>query len=179
MPSLTGADSDDASPVAASSLRRHVTPLHLRLDVSSPATARSHRSNRRAQALRANPSRPARSAPSWPERAPLLRFGPLQHSSAASRCPGRRPASLGRSRFGVSRCRARARVREPRPAALRPCGFTLLTGSRQWQCFGWRAFGMGRSIVPQTCPVRFAAASGHAFDDREDAIPVVFDPPGG
>lgn len=42
------------------------------------------------------------------DRAPLLRFGPLQHTPAAARCPGR-PAS-GRSRFDVLPASPRVRT---------------------------------------------------------------------
>lgn len=52
------------------------------------------------------------------DRAPLLRFGPLQHTPAAARCPGR-PAS-GRSRFDVSPASPRVRTFN---TGLRPCGF--------------------------------------------------------
>jgi len=54
----------------------------------SPATAHSHRSNRPNRALRANPhhDRPDR-LHQVDDQAPLLRFGPLQRTPAASHCP--------------------------------------------------------------------------------------------
>jgi len=84
---------------------RVVRRRHLRgfacASASSPATAHPHRSNRPNWALRANP---LRDRPDLlhqvDDRAPLLRFVPLQHTSAASRCPWR-PATR-RSRFGIS-----------------------------------------------------------------------------
>jgi hypothetical protein len=90
---------------------------------SSPVTAWSCRSNRPSRALRADPPkrhppdrfrlrptssrmRLVRTDKASLDRAPLLRFRPLQHTLAATRCPGQ-PAS-GRSRFDVDVNRARA-----------------------------------------------------------------------
>jgi hypothetical protein len=87
---------------------------------SSPVTAWSCRSNRPSRALRADPSkrhppdrfrlrptssrmRLVRTDKASLDRAPLLRFRPLQHTLTATRCP-RQPAS-GRSRFDVSASR--------------------------------------------------------------------------
>jgi hypothetical protein len=102
-------------------------------------TAWSCRSNRPSRALRADPSRSARSSDPFiahatrivVDRAPLLRFFPLQHTLAASRCP--KQPCLGRSRFGVTPIQpARTRTfrwRSPlRFFALWECDVEVLVG---------------------------------------------------
>lgn len=101
---------------------------------SSPVTAWSCRSNRPSLALRADPSkrhppdrfrlRPTSSRMRLVRtdkvslgQAPLLRFGPLQHTLAATRCPGQ-PAS-GRSRFDVSASRGPRLIRDLHLAFVR------------------------------------------------------------
>jgi len=136
----------------------------------SSATAHAGRSNRRPWELRTSLAAPARSvgffarrrcehvAPSaGPDRAPLMRFCPLQHSPAAPRCPGL-PAS-GRSRFGVSISTASviaARVDD------RPCGFSQkrrrdARRSGRWTCGGERS----SQSTPRTSAVVKRATSSH------------------
>jgi len=96
--------------------------------------------------------------------APLLRFGPLQHTSAASRCPGQgyrrfiggspsRPPDDPASAFGVRR--ARAVVANLGRRALALAVFRCWRDPRQWH----RSMG------------------GRVGDSRLGAGPIVFDPP--
>jgi hypothetical protein len=147
------------SPVGASSLRRHVSRLPAPRR-SSSATALPHRSNRPAQALRMNPSRPARPAPSGARQAPLLRFRSLQHTSAASRCPGGgRPAgTIPLRRFTPA---APALLgREPSFGGVSPVRFSASVAGSSVALLARRTCGTGRSIVPQTCR---AVASTHSM----------------
>jgi len=106
----------DASPVLrVVRRRRHAFTC---ASASAPATAAVPPKQSATAALRADPSRPARSGDSSPDRAPLLRFGPLQHAPAASRarCPkAARPSVDPASTFSPPTARA---DREPRPASL-------------------------------------------------------------
>jgi len=145
---------------------------------SSPATALPSRTNRPTRALRVNPSRSACSRVSFsPGQAPLLRFFPLQHTSAASRARsgGSRPPDDPAPAFHYRR--ARAFGREPSFGGVSPLRFFALSaGSRvatlrladAWD----RSFDLSANVFGPTCVY---AAPGRAFDDREDlADPVVF-----
>jgi hypothetical protein len=90
------ADSDDACDHPISRRRCGAvarSPVSRR---PRPRPSVPHRSNRPARALRANSraSRPARSVTFMVDRAPLLRVGPLQHTSAASRALAPKAAGL-------------------------------------------------------------------------------------
>jgi len=94
----------------------------------SPATARTHRSNRPNRELRATTSRPADGTHAR-HRTPLLRFSSLQHIPAASRSRVRKQPAFEQSRFGVPH----------------PCGFSLI--ARSMRCSSnWRTCGVGRSV---------------------------------
>jgi len=122
------------------SLRRPAAPrVFACASTSSPATARSHRSNRRATGTTGGPvttgpihgvcfvrtiSRPRSEARC--DQAPLLRFIPLQHTSAASRSctsEGSRPSDFPASTFGR---RPVPYVTRTDRGDARPCGFSLL-----------------------------------------------------
>ena len=168
--------------------RRHcgVTALRATLPAPrrrSPATARSHRSNRRTWALRTNPSRPAWSAPSWADQAPLLRFAsPTAYvSRVASRVhKAAGPADVPASTLLASPARAPPGQSPARTsvaaAQVAPAVFHALRRTTQWHgSNGGRSGWVVRSSP--TCPTRLSAPCvGHAFVDREDATPVVIDP---
>jgi hypothetical protein len=71
---------------------------------------------------------------------PLMRFGPLQHSLAAMRCPGLGFASLpasGRSRFGVLISSARATACGPALTNHSPLRFFAIGGAKRRRSI-WR-----------------------------------------
>jgi hypothetical protein len=184
---LAGADSDDASPVLASSLRRHilVAPHCLRLDVARPRPPARTEAIGGRRALRTNPSRPAQSTPSWADRAPLLRFAsPSAYvSRVASSCPpggrpgGRHPASAlfasarPRTSPGMIPARTSVTAAQVAPAVFRSSADHRVARLER------RTVGVGRSIVANVASCAAVRQHPrHAFVDREDATPVVFDP---
>jgi len=104
---------------------------------SSPATARTHRSNRPNRELRASTSRPARWNACAPSSASLEVFVPSAHvSRVALRC----------SKAAGSRTVPLRRFR-------RPCGFSLI--ARSMRCSSnWRTCGVGRSVFRHSHPRR-------------------------
>jgi len=146
---------------------------------SSPATALPSRTNRPTRALRVNPSRSACSRVSFsPGQAPLLRFFPLQHTSAASRARsgGSRPPDDPAPAFHAPpRPRYWTRTFVRRRVAL--AVFRSFSGIESGNApVGGRLGPVVRSFRKRVrAGVRVRRAPGRAFDDREDlADPVVF-----
>lgn len=162
--------------VAATSLARHFACA----SASSPATARPHRSNRPVQALRANPlgclvafTRPAR--PRLFVRksgASLEVWSPSAQISRAARCP----AAVGRRTVPLRRLHppARARCTDCSEAALALAVFRFVRAARGHRGNVARTGGRSGWVV-RSSPIRLR----RTFVDRQDAIPVVFDPPDG
>jgi len=110
------------------------------------------------------------------DRAPLLRFVPLQHTSAASRALA--PKAAGPP--DVSRCgvcaspSARASGRDLGRRAFALAVFRFVGEITTRRRSGRRTVGVGRSIVANVSHgfshTRVRHTAGHAFIDREDAI---------
>lgn len=144
---------------------------------SLSATARPHRSNRAVRELRANPlahlfTRPARPRLSFDGRAPLLRFSsPTAHVSRVARLVrGGQPSDAFPLRRFAACLGPVPKVDQRRRSPLR--FFSLLASLR------------ATSLEPAdvrdgSFDRRQPVPEARALVDRQDASPVVFDPPDG
>jgi len=168
---------DDASPVhVVTAASRHASCLRLGVFRPRPP-ARTEPIGQSGHYGRTRHDRPDPRTVSS-DQAPLLRFGPLQRTSAVSRAPkaaGLRIIPLRRFALAAPAL-LRTSVGGVSPLRFFAAGKIALGTARSGGRSGW----VVRSS--QTCRAHrtfCAPCAGHAFVDRQDATPVVCDPPDG
>jgi len=155
--------------------------VRLRPDVVCPRPPVPHRSNRPTRALRTDPCHDRPDRPFLIDRTPLLRFrtSPSALVGRVARSLRRRPASRRVPLRRLCQPSARAAPWDLGRRAFALAVFRFFSARSARRRSSRRTFGVGRSIVANvsrchSTRVCVQLSAGHAFVDREDAIPVVF-----